>query len=330
MNIRLVPYTWARHIHVALVVMSATLVSFWLLLAFCALKGPVWTPTADLNVLLAAIGFGSGIGAVIVEGSLESKPSSWWRKGVLVAGVGAFVATLLGAGLGARLTTMLIPGASEDYALAPILSSLKYALLSFSFAGLFFGLVMGWWRKASLPFYGTVGLVCGLSASMVWHLLSGIFDLYVAAAFAAVAWGGAFGLLAWTVPSRLYVGWIRVLSGSRFGLRIRVDGETEGPAELVAGHYPLGMDLWLPAEEGVREMHLSVAVDADNSYKARGLSLYPTRVKRSLEKLDLRYDPARPLPLETPLSSGDVLELGDGQAQTVLEFVMLPREEESP
>jgi hypothetical protein len=77
-------------------------------------------------------------------------------------------------------------------------------------------------------------------------------------------------------------------------------------------------------------MHLSVAVDESQNYKARGLSLYPTRVKRSLEKLDLRYDPARPLPLETPLSSGDLLELGDGQSQTVLEFVMLPREEDQP
>ena len=329
MNIRLVPYTWARHIHVALVVMAATLLGYWGLLAFCSFSGPFWSPTADLNVLLGVLGMGSGIGAVVVEGSLESKPGSWWRKSVFIAGFGGFWAAHLGAGLGARLTSMAVPGASEAYAMAPVLSVLKYSLASFVFSGLAFGLLMGWWRKGSLNLYATVGVVCGLGSAMAWHLTAGIVDLYVAAAAAAMAWGGAFGLLAWGVPGHLYSGWIRVLSGSRFGVRVRVDGDG-GASELVAGHYPRGMDLWLPAEEGVREMHLSVAVDEDQNYKARGLSLYPMRVKRSLEKLDLRYDPARPLPLETPLSSGDLLELGDGQAQTVLEFVMLPRQEEQP
>ena len=89
------------------------------------------------------------------------------------------------------------------------------------------------------------------------------------------------------------------------------------------------MNLWLPAEEGVREMHLSVAVDEQKAYSARGLSLYPTQVTRSLEKVDIRYDATRPLPLETPLRSGDVLVVGDGQKQTVLEFVMLPHKEDS-
>ena len=329
MNIRMVPFTWARHIHAALVVMAATLVGYWGLLAVCAVRGPFWSPTADLNVLLGVFGLGAGAGAVLVQGSLESKPGTWWRKGLLVAALGGFFAAHLGAGLGARLTVMAVPGASEAYGIAPVLSVLKYSLASFVCAGLFFGLLMGWWRKASLALYANVGIVCGLGAAMTWHLTAGIVDLYAAAAAAAMAWGGAFGLLAWVVPSRLYAGWIRVLSGSRFGVRVRVDGDGDS-SELVAGHYPRGMDLWLPAEEGVREMHLSVAVDAEQNYKARGLSLYPTRVKRSLEKLDLRYDPARPLPLETPLSSGDLLQLGDGQSQTVLEFVMLPREEDQP
>ena len=58
------------------------------------------------------------------------------------------------------------------------------------------------------------------------------------------------------------------------------------------------------------------------------MSLYPTQVKRSMEKVDLRYDPDRPAPLETPLTSGDLVTIGDGQAQAVLEFVMLPRKED--
>ena len=88
MNIRLVPFTWARHIHAALVVMSATLLAYWGLLAFCALTDPFWTPSADLNVLLGVLGLGAGLGAVVVEGSLEPKSAGWWRKGVLLAGLG--------------------------------------------------------------------------------------------------------------------------------------------------------------------------------------------------------------------------------------------------
>jgi hypothetical protein len=223
----------------------------------------------------------------------------------------------------------MVPGAQEDFATAPLLSALKYAILSFAFSGLFFGLWMGWWRKASKAFYATVGLCCGLASAMVWHLLGGIWDLYYGSAFAAVVWGGVFGFLAWGVPRRLYAGWVRVLSGSRFGWRVRVDGEEDGASEIVAGHYPRGLDLWLPADEGVRELHVSVAVDDAKHYTTRGMSLYPTQVKRSLEKVDLRFDPDRPAPLETPLSSGDLIIIGDGQAQTVLEFVMLPRKEEA-
>ena len=52
------------------------------------------------------------------------------------------------------------------------------------------------------------------------------------------------------------------------------------------------------------EVHLSVAVDKDRAYRARGLSLQPTRVRRFLERVDLRYDPQRPAPLETRLSGG--------------------------
>jgi hypothetical protein len=74
------------------------------------------------------------------------------------------------------------------------------------------------------------------------------------------------------------------------------------------------------------EMHLSVAVDEKQRYSARGLSLQPTRVQRFLERINLQYDPRRPAPLQTRLSSGDRIELGD--SGTELEFVMLPKEEQ--
>ena len=73
------------------------------------------------------------------------------------------------------------------------------------------------------------------------------------------------------------------------------------------------------------EMHLSVAVDEKQRYSARGLSLQPTRVKRFLERINLSYDARRPTPLQTRLSSGDRIELGDDG--TEVEFIMLPKEE---
>ena len=75
------------------------------------------------------------------------------------------------------------------------------------------------------------------------------------------------------------------------------------------------------------EMHLSVAVDDQHRYFARGLSLAPTTVRRFLERVDLSYDPSRPAPLETRLSSGDRIMLGNGARVAELEFLMLPREE---
>jgi hypothetical protein len=93
------------------------------------------------------------------------------------------------------------------------------------------------------------------------------------------------------------------------------------------GHFPRGLDLFLPVEEGVLEMHLSVTVDAKRRFTARGLSLYPTQVVRFLERVDLRYDPRRPAPLETELSSGDRIRIGDGTVESELEFLLLPREE---
>jgi hypothetical protein len=103
-----------------------------------------------------------------------------------------------------------------------------------------------------------------------------------------------------------------------------IDGK---PTERFVGHFTRGLDLFLPADDGVMEMHVSVAVDEAQRYTARGLSLQPTRVRRFLEGINLRYDPRRPAPLATQLSSGDRIELGEGAHQSELEFVMLPKEE---
>ena len=77
---------------------------------------------------------------------------------------------------------------------------------------------------------------------------------------------------------------------------------------------------------GVTELHASVGVDADQHYRGRGLTLMPTAVRRFLERIDLRYDPRRAAPLETPLHSGDRFVLGADQKTTV-EFLLLPKDE---
>ena len=110
-------------------------------------------------------------------------------------------------------------------------------------------------------------------------------------------------------------------------MRIPVDAEDGAPTERFVGHFTRGLDLFLPGEDGVMEMHLSVVVNEKQQYSARGLSLQPTRVKRFLEKINLRYDPRRPAPLATKINSGDRIELGEGQHLAELEFLMLPKEE---
>ena len=74
-------------------------------------------------------------------------------------------------------------------------------------------------------------------------------------------------------------------------------------------------------------MSTARAVDRRQRYWLRGLSLQPTLLRRFLERIDLRYDRTRPAPLETRLTSGDRIEIGDGARNAEIEFLMLPREE---
>jgi hypothetical protein len=173
------------------------------------------------------------------------------------------------------------------------------------------------------------GFVAGAFAAAAWHA-PGYYDalrgdLYLGSAAAALAFGGLHGLLVWPIPDDLYAGWIRVLSYERYGLRIPIPHADGRPAERFVGHFPRGLDLYLPAERGVAELHASFAL-TDDRYTVRGLSVEPTIVRRLLERVDLRYDPRRPAPLETVLRSEDRVLVGPN-GESEIEFVMLPKEE---
>ncbi len=174
------------------------------------------------------------------------------------------------------------------------------------------------------------GAVGGLLGGAVWHALGFekalIHDLYLAGAAGALVWGFLHGLLCWGIPDDLYAGWIRVLSHDRYGLRIPL-GSTSGTVERFVGHFPRGLDLYLPVERGVAELHTSFLATEEQKYSVRGLSIQPTIVKRPLEKIDLRYDPRRPAPFETELGMEDRIRLGE-KGETVVEFLLLPREEQ--
>jgi hypothetical protein len=331
-NIFLIPYTWFRHIHVAIVTSAAALLAWWLVLSWFVLWGPAWSAKWDGAVLLGFISAATAGASLLAEGSLERAPLKRLAGSVVLAVV---VSALLTAG-GVRAWEAIITSvaAGED-APDPTLISLRYELGAFVAGGLACGVgALAARRGRDWLEHLLSGVATGLAAGAVWHTLNHYqnalvpgHDLYLASACMAMTWGGTFGLLAWGIPDRLYTGWLRVLTASRFGRRIPIDDRERSPEERFVGHFPRGLDLWIGAEEGVQELHLSVAVDAEQRYTARGLSLYPTRVRRFLEKIDLRYDPRRPTPLKTRLHSGDRVELSNGREGCVVEFIMLPREE---
>ncbi|MCB9760088.1 MAG: hypothetical protein H6739_09665 [Alphaproteobacteria bacterium] len=336
MNIFLVPYTWWRHLQVAAVTGGATLSAWWLLLTFFVWVGPFWTLDYDGAIYLAVVAGTSAAISIFAEGSLR-RYSPLWRltRALLALGIsGGF--TFLWYWVWTFVSAPAIFGEEfADDVSDPSLVTLRFRLGAFAMAGLCTAAGPIVLRKgAGLMTQLIAGVAAGLTAAAVWHLCNyppfEIYgDLYLASAFSALTWGLTFGLLAWGIPDELYAGWVRVLSPARFGYRIPVDAPDRSPKERFIGHFPRGLDMWLPVQDGVMELHLSIAVDDKQRYKARGLTLKPTVVRRFLERIDIRYDPRRPAPLETRLTSGDRVVMGDPDAgsATTVEFIMLPREE---
>ncbi|MEC7946895.1 MAG: hypothetical protein VX265_04960, partial [Myxococcota bacterium] len=310
---------------------GAGLMAWWLSLAFVYYQGASWDPKYDGVILMSAISAAVSGAHVLGEANLRRRRplDMLWR--VALSLLLALVFTGIWYGIWHGVLQGLIFGAWEEDAGDSSLVTLSFRVGAFAMGGLATGTSTLLVRK----FQGFIehlgaGLAAGLCAGAAWHLLSSTglgTDLYLAGAAMGVVWGLVFGLLAWGVPDELYAGWIRVLTPNRHALRIPVDAPDGAAKERFVGHFPRGLDLFLGVEDGVQELHLSVYVDDDQRYAARGLGRQPTQVKRLLESVDLSYDPSRPAPLETELRSGDRIRIGDGERQAELEFILLPKEE---
>lgn len=330
MNIFLIPYTWMRHFSVAFVCAGAALLAWWVVLTLLTLGSP-WPVSWDGPVYLGTLAAVTGGASILAESTLhrDGVIRRVWRTALaaLISGVTSVLAYTI-------WTSVVGPAVLGAEVGEATLVTLRYRLPAWIFAGIqaSAGPIVLRKGKGFANHLGA-GMAAGLLGGASWYALGmdtfllGSGDLYRAGAGGALVFAGSFGLLAWGIPDSLYAGWLRVVTETRHGRRIPVDAPGGQARERFVGHFPRGLDLFLPAEDGVLEMHVSVMVDRQQRYRGRGLTLQPTLVRRFLERIDLRYDPRRPAPLETKLSSGDRLVLGPPESPTVLEFLMLPREE---
>lgn len=365
MNIYLIPYNFTRYVVVGLYTGGAALMTWWLTLFVIVVVGPVawdwgfwWSQSSEGVAMLANLSAVLALCTMWGEGELRRRKlplriatsaSATVSVWVLVA---AFTSTYL------TVKPWLGSDGMREVLQDTSLVSLRYRMLPFVVAGMLSGLSpwvlrnlqgaiarrWGWfadgvgaqpapsWTDMALSLFNHVGggAAAAMLGAAVWHIF-GLYDavagdLYVGSGLCALVWGSFYGLLVWGIPDDLYAGWLRVLSTERYGLRIPIPHIDGSPAERFVGHFPRGLDLFLPVEQGVAELHLSVVVDERYRYAVRGLSVQPTLVRRFLERIDLRYDPMRPAPLETQLSMEDRVFLGEAGASE-LEFILLPKEE---
>lgn len=366
MNIYLIPYTGPRHVVMALTLGAMALIAWWFVMAAELVVSPflldhlgfTWSQSMDGPLYIGALVGTVSAGTLLLEGSLRRRALGWR---FFYAGLAAFFAgsILVVNWLIMSLTMPLFTDSVTDNLLADAsLVTLRYRIGVWVTAGVSAGLapfLVRWlhnaitrrftrggrdgdhppaawtWGEWALSLFSHTGggLVAGAFAAAAWHApgyYSGLgANLYTGSAAAAGAFGALHGLLVWAIPDDLYAGWIRVLSYERYGLRIPVPHTDGRPAERFVGHFPRGLDLYLPADREVTELHASF-VRTDDRYTVRGLTIEPTIVRRWLERIDLRYDPRRPAPLETTLGMEDRVLLGKS-GETEIEFLMLPKEE---
>ncbi|GDX82515.1 hypothetical protein LBMAG42_43260 [Deltaproteobacteria bacterium] len=329
MNIFLIPFTPLRHTSVAVVCAACCLLTWWLILAM-SWEGAPWSQEWDGAVFLGALAASAGGGSVLAEGSLRRQ--ALWKR-MLLASLGTVLSLVFALGWYWAWTGLVGPLLLGKELVDPSLVSLRYRVMAWVAAGFGAGLATMLVRRFRGGLSHVVGgVVAGMVGGLVWYVAGYSLwpigkDLFYASAFGATAFGFTFGLLTWGVPDELYAGWLRVLSVTRHSRRIPVDAADGSARERFVGHFPRGLDLFLPAEDGVMELHASVLLNKNREFRVRGLTLQPTTVRRFLERIDLSYDKNRPAPLDTRLYSGDRIVMGPAGNQTVVEFLMLPREE---
>lgn len=331
MNIFLVPYTLSRHFMVGLVCAGAAILAWWLTLTL-TVTHQTWDPKWDGTLFFGIIASVVTAASVLAEGTLRRNP---WYKRVFFTGIafaGTFGMIVLTQAVMRMLRGALLSPDNADITL----TTLRFRILDWAVTGLVTGMIPIPIRRFK-GFFAQLagGLAAGLGGAATWHFAGyPLFDfltntdLYFASAAGATMFGFLYGTLTWGVPDELYAGWLRVVTETRHGRRIPVDTHGTTTRERFVGHFPRGLDLFLPANDGVMELHVSVLHAPNRTYRARGLTLQPTVIRRFLERVDIRYDARRPFPLEAPLRSGDRIVLGPPGNQTVVEFVMLPREEQ--
>ncbi|TVQ89431.1 MAG: hypothetical protein EA397_15340 [Deltaproteobacteria bacterium] len=325
--------------------------------------GLLWDPMFEGTILFSLMAGAIAWVHISAECGLRRRAIAWKILLPFLAALFSFLLTGVLVFANAVLTPLIVglidPSLGEILA-DPSTATYRFRLLDWIFAGTMISVFtllvrVGWGFVGGLSPYipesiaavfevpaqpAKVGLwmslehlLAGPSAALigaaVWHILSHIVikDMYLATALGFTSFGFCFGLIAWGVPSDLYAGWIRVLSSHRFGHRIPIDTPEGGVVERVVGHYPRGLDLWIGAEHGVAELHASFVRATDGAYTVRGLSQHPIKLKRALESVDLSYEPTSPVPLETDLRMEDRVMIGPKKQQTIVEFIMLPKEE---
>lgn len=365
-NIYLIPYTGMRHVVMGVLLAAAGLCAWWVVLFLQVVVFPwlyfrfniILSQMLDGFLYVGTLVSVITSGSLLAEGSLRRRPIRWRFFYAALATSIALLVLLVFWGILRLMLPLFTSDALDELVVDRSLVTLRYRFGVWLASGFASGLgallsrrlhtavtrrwnwggrddtgpppPQSWSDVALSVFYHLAGgLVAGAFAATSWHV-PGYFgalqgDLYVASALAAAVFGGLFGLLVWPLPEDLYAGWIRVLSYERYGLRIPVPHGDSKPAERFIGHFPRGLDLYLPADRAVAELHASF-VHTDGKYTVRGLSIDPIVVKRMLERIDLRYDPRRPAPLETALQMEDRILLGP-KGESEIEFLMLPKEE---
>ena len=335
MNIFLIPYTWLRHLQGAIWCSFFALIYWWLHISWIAWIGAFWNASWD------AIYFFGGLAATVTGGSIfiEASLHRWnlrlrISKISLASGMGFGFYFIIGP-ICSWISYLFMSSQGMEDAGNNFLVSLRYTIDSFIACGISTGMAVFLMRteKNRVVFFNHMisGMYAGVFSALFWTAFHSFLErlyfdyhLYWSGFSACVSFGFFFGLGSWTIPTSLYAGWIRVLSNYRFGHRVPIDGGDGLAKERFIGHYPNGLDLFLPVDQGVQELHISVFLNDQGEYILRGLGQERIQVKRSLEWVQLHYDPKLPAPYESNLSSGDRIQIG---TDAEIEFVILPREE---